>query len=113
MSESIGPEDVPPEHPRIVSTADVRGNDPRIGGTRITVYFVHERVEGRGLDPRTVADRHDLDVADVYRALAYYHEHPDEMAAITERRERRLAEGKEDAHVATGPDDPGNPLSGE
>ena len=29
-----------------------------------------------------VADRYDLDVADVYHALAYYHDHPREMNAV-------------------------------
>jgi len=75
--------------PRIVTTPEVLGGDPRIAGSRISVLFVHERVEGRGLEPQTVADRHDLDVADVYRALAYYHEHPREMERL--RRERTEA----------------------
>jgi uncharacterized protein (DUF433 family) len=38
----------------------------------VTVLHVHERVEGRGLRPETVADRLNLDIADVYDALAYY-----------------------------------------
>ncbi len=58
-----------------------------------------------GLSPRTVADRHDLAIADVYRALAYYHEHPDEMAAIRTRRERTLEEASDEPNIATGPDD--------
>lgn len=99
------------EQGRIVSTPDVLGGDPRIDGTRLGVYFVHERVEGRGLGPQTVADRHDVAVADVYRALAYYHEHPDEMAEIRKRRERRLDEALEDPAIATGPDDPGESRS--
>lgn len=97
------------EGARIVSTPDVLGGDPRIEGRRIGVYFVHEQVEGRGLSPQTVADRYDLAIADVYRALAYYHEHPDEMAAIRTRRERTLDEAAEDPAVATGPDDLGEP----
>jgi Uncharacterized conserved protein len=72
-----------------VTTPEVLGGDPRIAGIRISVLFVYERVEGRGLEPQTVADRHDLDVADVYRALAYYHEHPREMERL--RREREEA----------------------
>jgi hypothetical protein len=69
------------------------------------VYFVHERVEGRGLEPQTVADRHDLDVADVYRALAYYHDHPDEMARIEQERKRLRESAESDPNVATGPAD--------
>jgi len=90
---------------RIVKTEDVLGGDPRIVGRRISVLFVHERVEGRGLNPQTIADRHDLDVADVYRALAYYHEHPAEMADIQQRRDEMLAEAKSDPEIATGPED--------
>lgn len=99
------------EGARIVSTPEVLGGDPRIEGRRIGVYFVHERVEGRGLSPQTVADRHDLDIADVYRALAYYHEHPREMAEIRRRRRRRLDEAADDPDVATGPEDLGGSRS--
>jgi uncharacterized protein (DUF433 family) len=90
---------------RIVSTEDVLGGKPRIDGTRIGVYFVHERVEGRGLEPKTVADRHDLDVADVYRALAYYHDHPDEMARIEQKRDEIRENAASNPDVATGPED--------
>jgi len=89
----------------IVKDQDVLGGKPRIEGTRIGVYFVRERVEGRGLDPQTVADRHDLDVADVYAALAYFHNHPDEMAAIEREREELLEGARDDPDVATGPED--------
>jgi uncharacterized protein (DUF433 family) len=92
-----------PQSVRIVSTPDVLGGDPRIDGTLIGVYHVHELVEGRGLAAATVADRSDLDVADVYRALAYYHEHPGEMAAISERCEERERVAAADERVATGP----------
>lgn len=54
-------------------------DEPHIEGRHITVQFIHERIESSGLDPQTVADRHDLALADVYRALAYYHDHPAEM----------------------------------
>ncbi len=97
------------EGSRIVKTPDVLGGDPRIKGRRIGVHFIREHVEGRGLDPQTVADRYDLDLADVYWALTYYHEHPDEMAEIQARRERREEEAKEDPQIATGPEDLGNP----
>jgi len=90
---------------RIVSTPDVLGGDPRIDGTRLSVYRVHELVESRGLEPQSVADRFDVDVADVYRALAYYHEHPGDMAAISERRDERKRAAEADSNVATGPAD--------
>ena len=67
-------------------------DEPHIEGRRISVRHVHERVEGRGLEPRTVADRLDLDIADVFRALTYYYDHPDEMQHLeTTREESREA----------------------
>jgi len=88
---------------RIVSGEDSEIHDePHVEGRRITVRFVHERVEGRGLDPRTVADRHDLDVADVYQALAYYHDHPEEMTAVERRREEAIERHEDDL---VGPED--------
>lgn len=64
-------------------------SEPHIEGRRIGVLQIQACVEGRGLRPETVADRYDLSRADVYRALAYYHEHPREMQQV--RDERRQA----------------------
>jgi uncharacterized protein (DUF433 family) len=63
-------------------------SEPHIEGRRIGVRQIRDCVEGGGLRPETVADRYDLDRADVYRALAYYHEHPREMERIDEEREQ-------------------------
>jgi len=57
-------------------------SEPHVRGRRITVRQIYALVEERGVDPETVADRYDLDVADVYHALAYYHDHPREMSDI-------------------------------
>jgi uncharacterized protein (DUF433 family) len=64
-----------------------RLGEPHIAGRRVSVRQVYALVEGRGVDPETVADRYDLDVADVYHALAYYHDHPREMSDIEADRE--------------------------
>jgi len=73
---------------RVVSGGDSDVHDePHVAGRRVTVHLVHAAVEERGLDPETVADRFDLAVADVYHALAYYHDHPEEMRAVERRRE--------------------------
>lgn len=77
---------------------DTTSHTPRDGASR---PFIQERVEGRGLDPRTVADRQDSDVADVYRTVAYYHDHPEEMQTMEER--RRAIENA--GEVTTDPDD--------
>lgn len=62
-------------------------SEPHVRGRRISVRQVYALVEERGADPQTVADRYDLDVADVYHALAYYHDHPREMSVIERERE--------------------------
>lgn len=73
---------------RIVSD-DVLGGEPRIEGHRIGVLQVHEEVEEGDRSPKDFADTYGVDLAAVYRALAYYHEHPEEMSEA--RRERRQA----------------------
>ena len=82
---------------RITADDAVLDGAPRIEGRRIGVLQLHEEVEGRGDDPRTVANRYDLDVAAVYRALAYYHEHPREMERVRERRQERVEAARSDA----------------
>lgn len=77
-------------------------DEPHLEGRRITVQFIKTRVEDRGLEPRTVADRHDIDVADVYRALTYYHDHPEEMRAVERRREEAVEDHE---HLTSDPDD--------
>jgi uncharacterized protein (DUF433 family) len=69
-------------------------DEPHIEGSRVTVQHIHERVEGRGLRPETVAKRLNLPLADVYEALAYYHRNPEAMQEIEEHR-RAVAEEAE------------------
>ena len=61
--------------------------EPHIAGRRVSVRQVYGLVEQRGVDPEVVADRYDLEVADVYHALAYYHDHPREMNEVESERE--------------------------
>lgn len=63
-------------------------DEPHIKGSRITVRWIYERVHERGLDPVAVADSHGLEIADVYHALAYYHDNPEEMEQVAQRHER-------------------------
>jgi uncharacterized protein (DUF433 family) len=74
-------------------------DEPHIKGSRITVRHVYQRVHGRGLRPETVADRHHLDIADVYHALAYYHDHPDEMNAVENRHDEAAAIAREQSEM--------------
>lgn len=62
-------------------------SEPHIQGRRISVRQVYALIEEQGEDPEAVADRYDLDLADVYHALAYYHDHPREMRDIERSRE--------------------------
>lgn len=97
-----------------MSTVEVEGivpgdesgihDEPHVRGRRITVRFIRNQVEERGLEPATVADRHDLDVADVYAALTYYHRNREEMRAVEERRSR-LADEAAEATTLTPPEE--------
>lgn len=60
-------------------TPGVAGGKPLIAGHRITVQNVaiwHERL-GMGVDE--ICAEHDLELADVYAALAYYFDHREEI----------------------------------
>ncbi|WP_424015679.1 DUF433 domain-containing protein [Halorubrum xinjiangense] len=69
--------------------------EPHIRGRRISVRQVYALVEERDEDPEAVADRYDLDVADVYHALAYYHDHPREIREAEREREDAIADFRE------------------
>lgn len=77
-------------------------DEPHLEGRRITVHFVKTQAEDRGPEPRTVADRHDIDIADVYRALTYYHDHPEEMRTVERQREAAIEDHE---HLTTDLDD--------
>jgi uncharacterized protein (DUF433 family) len=66
----------------IVCTDDVLGGAPRIEDTRVSVLHVHELVAEGDQPPVDIADQLDLSLAEVYSALAYYHEHPEEMREL-------------------------------
>jgi uncharacterized protein (DUF433 family) len=81
---------------RIVSAEDSEIHaEPHIEGSHITVRDVYARVEERGLAPDRVAERYNLDIADIYEALAYYHTNPEEMRRVEKRHERAAAEARE------------------
>ena len=70
-------------------------SEPHIRGRRVSVRQVYALVEERGESPEAVADRYDLDVADVYHALAYYHDHPREMRDVEDERDDSIADFRE------------------
>jgi uncharacterized protein (DUF433 family) len=65
---------------------------PHLEGRRITVRFIKEQIEDRGLTPSTIADRNDPDVADVHRALTHQYDHPEEIRAVERQRETAIEE---------------------
>ena len=64
--------------------------EPHIANRRISVRQVYALVEKRGERAEAIADRYDLDLADVYHALAYYHDHPAEMQSVEAKRDERF-----------------------
>ena len=80
-------------------------DEPHVRDRRITVSHIHALVEERGLDAQTVADRFDLTASEVYHALAYYHDHPEEMRAVEQRRRERHEAAEDDPEIITDPGD--------
>jgi uncharacterized protein (DUF433 family) len=88
---------------RIVRDDDIRSGDPRIDGTRITVFDIKRRVIDNTEDPHVVAGEYDLSMADLFSALAYYYDYredakerereADETRRAGERLTRELIEG--------------------
>lgn len=56
-------------------TPGVVGGKPRIAGRRITVQDIAIWFERMGASADEIATGYDLDLSDVYAALAYYHDH--------------------------------------
>lgn len=78
----------------IVRDDAIRGGDPRIDGTRITVFDVKHRIIDGGEDPHVVAGEYDLSLADLFYALAYYYEHRDELQSREQESAVRRREGE-------------------
>ena len=75
----------------VVRSAEVLGGDPRLDGTRIGVIHIKERPDA-GDDSARIATDYDIDLADVYHALAYYYDNQEEMDGIEARREAFVEE---------------------
>ena len=64
---------------RIEITPDVAGGRPRVAGRRITVQNIALWHEWMGRTVDEISSEHDLALADVYAALAYYFAHQQEI----------------------------------
>jgi len=81
----------------VVRTDDVLGGEPRLADTRIGVLDIYELVVNGGYSPADVADQLDLSLGEVYTALAYYHEHPEEMRELRQERDETRTQLEADA----------------
>jgi uncharacterized protein (DUF433 family) len=66
----------------IISDAGVHGGQPIIAGTRIRVTDVVASHLHRGHNPDELAVNFNLDLGQVYAALAYYYQHKAEIDAL-------------------------------
>lgn len=60
-------------------TPNVLGGKPRIAGHRISVQDVAIWHEQMGQSVEQIASEYHLSIADIYAALAYYHDHHSEI----------------------------------
>jgi len=89
-----------------VQTAGIAENlldEPHVEGRRISVLQLRDRVEEVGDTPQATAEDYDLDLAAVYQALAYYHTHPEQMAAVREARSEQT-DARREKTAANRPD---------
>ncbi len=84
-----------PAHPRIVRIEGVRGGEPLVKGTGISVRTIVERTK-LGDTPTQIADDYPtLTIAQVYDALSYYHEHTQEIEDYIRQNEEALCQALE------------------
>jgi prevent-host-death family protein len=92
-------------HPHIVRRSNISGGEPIIRGTRISARHIVERIQaGQSVNDILAALPH-LTAAQVYAALAYYHDHQAEIDQLIEeaRPERVIAaQGLKVERVAEG-----------
>lgn len=86
----------------IVCSPEVRGGQPRIAGTGVTVRRI-VRWYKLGLTPEEIADEFGhLTLAQVYAALAYYHANRDEIEADLATEEAEVDVLEQQLQVAGG-----------
>lgn len=82
-------------HPRIVYIEGVRGGEPLVKGTGVSVRTIVERTK-LGDTPAQIADDYPtLTIAQVHDALSYYHEHTQEVEEYIRQNEEALCQALE------------------
>jgi uncharacterized protein (DUF433 family) len=84
----------------IVSNSDIMDGEPVIEDTRVRVMTLYRASEENNLDPATVAEKYEVSIADVHRAIAYYYDNLEQMAD-QERRRQELREQALDSRATT------------
>jgi predicted nucleotidyltransferase/uncharacterized protein (DUF433 family) len=79
----------------IVSDPQVRGGQPLVAGTGVTVADLAAATRFQGLTPAQLTERFTLTLAEVHAALAYYYAHQSAIDALI-RAERDRAEALRD-----------------
>jgi uncharacterized protein (DUF433 family) len=82
----------------ITRTPGICGGRPRIEGHRVRVQDIAVEHEQQALSVEEICQQHPgLTLAEVYSALAYYHDHRDEILADLEA-DRRVVEDFRKSH---------------
>ncbi|MBE2201475.1 MAG: DUF433 domain-containing protein [Anaerolinea sp.] len=79
----------------IETTPDVMGGKPRIAGRRISVQNIVIWHEWMGLNADEIAAEYDLTLAEIYAALAYYFNDPQEIDQSIKISQAFIAEMKQ------------------
>jgi len=81
------------EHPYVARARGVCGGEPVIRGTRVTVRIIAQNWRA-GLSPEEIrAEYPHLNLAQVFDALSYAEDHPEEMDALIEQHHRAYEQG--------------------
>lgn len=84
------------EHPHIVKSADTVGGESRVEDTRLAVRHIFRLHRDLGESPEAIARTYGLTVAQVYDALSYAFDHPDEIAGYEEQNRLRTVMREQD-----------------
>ena len=83
----------------IVKTPDVLGGQPRIEGKRIGVRMVGDMIRGGEWTIEEVVDELPVTREEVDAALAYYDDHPNDMAQLRAEREATIERIREQSRA--------------
>ena len=82
------------DHPHVARAKGVCGGEPVIHGTRIAVRIIAQNWRA-GLSPEEIqAEYPRLTLAQVFDALSYAQDHPEEMDALIEQHHRAYEKGR-------------------